>query len=112
MTRQTAETFAKILSPFAPHLGEELWSVYEHSQTLAYEPWPEADKDLLIEDSFEYPVSFNGKLRFKIELPVDLTQSEIEKIVLEDLKAQKWLSGKIVRKFIFVPKKISNVVVG
>ncbi|WP_372950798.1 leucine--tRNA ligase [Mariniphaga sp.] len=112
VTKQTAETFAKILSPFAPHLGEELWSIYGNKETLAYEPWPEVDESLLQEDSFEYPVSFNGKMRFKIELPVDMLQPEIEKAVLADYKAQKWLEGKTVRKFIFVPKKIINVVIG
>jgi len=112
VTKQTAETFAKILSPFAPHLGEELWSIYGNKKTLAYDPWPKVDESLLQENSFEYPVSFNGKMRFKIELPVDMPQPEIEKAVLADFKAQKWLEGKTVRKFIFVPKKIINVVIG
>jgi leucyl-tRNA synthetase len=112
VTKTTAETFAKILSPFAPHLGEELWSIYGNKETLAYELWPKVDESLLQEDSFEYPVSFNGKMRFKIELPVDMPQPEIEKAVLADPKAQKWLEGKTVRKFIFVPKKIINVVIG
>ncbi|SHF29676.1 leucyl-tRNA synthetase [Mariniphaga anaerophila] len=112
VTKTTAETFAKILAPFAPHLGEELWSVYGNEETIAYEPWPEVDESLLQEDSFQYPVSFNGKMRFKIELPVDMPRPEIEKTVLADPKAQKWLEGKTVRKFILVPKKIINVVVG
>jgi leucyl-tRNA synthetase len=112
VTKQTAEIFTKILSPFAPHLAEELWSVYGNKQTLAYEPWPQVDKNLLKEDSFEYPVSFNGKMRFKIELPLDMPKDEIEKTILSDERAQKWLEGKKVRKFIFVPKKIINVAVG
>ncbi|MDD4227472.1 MAG: leucine--tRNA ligase [Mariniphaga sp.] len=112
VTRNTAETFAKILSPFAPHLGEELWSIYGNKNTLAYEPWPVANKNLLVENSFEYPVSFNGKMRFKMEVPVDMSQPEIERIILNEPKAQKWLAGKKVRKFILVPKKIINVVVG
>jgi leucyl-tRNA synthetase len=111
VTRHTAQTFAKILSPFAPHLGEELWSIYGNNETLAYEPWPKVDESLLQEDSFEYPVSFNGKMRFKIEVPVDMPQPEIEQAVFADPKAQKWLEGKTVRKFIFVPKKIINIVV-
>jgi len=112
VTKQTAETFTKILSPFAPHLAEELWSIYGNKQTLAYEPWPQVDENLLKEDSFEYPVSFNGKMRFKIELPLDMPKEEIEKTILSDERAQKWLEGKKVRKFIFVPKKIINVAVG
>ena len=112
VTRQTAETFAKILSPFAPHLGEELWSVYGNNVTLAYEQWPVADESLLQEDTIEYPVSFNGKMRFKIELPADMVQADVEKAVLSDSRAQKWMADKTLRKFILVPKKIINIVVG
>ena len=112
VNKQTAETFAKILSPFAPHLGEELWSLYGNNESLAYEQWPEADEILLKVDSFEYPVSFNGKVRFKIELPADIPKEEAEKEVLNHQKAQKWLDGKSLRKFIFIPKKIINVVIG
>ncbi len=112
VTKETAETFAKVLAPFAPHIAEELWSVYGNNETLAYESWPAVDENLLKEDAHEYPVSFNGKVRFRIELPLDMPKDEIEKAVLADEKAQKWLEGKTVRKFIFVPKKIVNVVVG
>ena len=112
VTKETAETFAKILAPFAPHMAEELWSVYGNEKTLAYEEWPHVDESLLQEDVYEYPVSFNGKMRFKIELPLDMPKVEIEKSVLSHDLAQKWLAGKTVRKFILVPKKIINVVVG
>ena len=112
VTKETAKTFAKILAPYAPHMAEELWSLYGNNESLAYEVWPEVDESLLKEDSFEYPVSFNGKMRFKIEIPLDMPKDEIEKTVLADERAQKWLEGKTVRKFILVPKKIINVVVG
>lgn len=112
VSKQTAETFAKILAPFAPHMGEELWSIYGHKETLAYEPWPEVDTSLLQEDSFEYPVSFNGKTRFKIELPLDMPKEEVEKTVLADPRAEKWIAGKSVKKFIFVPKRIINIAIG
>ncbi len=112
VTKQTAETFAKILAPYAPHVGEELWSLYGNTKTLAYENWPVVDESLLQENSHEYPVSFNGKMRFKMQFPLDLSKDEIEKAVLADERAQKWLAGKTVRKFIFVPKKIINVAVG
>jgi leucyl-tRNA synthetase len=112
VTRQTAETFARILAPYAPHLAEELWSIYGNNETLAYEPWPEVDESLLQENTHEYPVSFNGKMRFKMELPLDLSKDEIEKAVLANETAQKWIGDKTVRKFIFVPKKIINVVIG
>ena len=112
VTKETAKIFAKILSPYAPHMGEELWSMYGDTETLAYEPWPMVDQSLLTEDTHEYPVSFNGKMRFKIELPMDMEQAEVEKTVLEDPRSEKWLEGKTVRKFIYVPKKIINVAVG
>ncbi len=111
VSKTTAGIFTKILAPFAPHMAEELWHLYGNNGSLAYEPWPEVDESLLKENSFEYPVSFNGKMRFKIEIPLDMPKDEIEKTVLADEKAQKWLEGKTVRKFILVPKKIVNVVV-
>ncbi len=112
VTKETAQIFAKILAPYAPHMAEELWSVYGNTETLAYEPWPTVDQSLLTENSYEYPVSFNGKMRFKIELPLDMPKDEIEKTVLADERAVKWMEGKTVRKFIFVPKKIINIAIG
>jgi leucyl-tRNA synthetase len=112
VTRKTAEIFAKILSPYAPHMAEELWELYGQKQTLAYEPWPVVDKSLLVENTFEYPVSFNGKTRFMKELPVDMQTEEIEKEVLADEKTAKWLEGKQVKKVIVVPGRIINVVIG
>jgi leucyl-tRNA synthetase len=111
VTRQTAKTFAKILSPFAPHVGEELWSIYGNRYTLAYEPWPEVDESLLQENTFEYPVSFNGKMRFKIELSLTLSREEVEKIIISQENAKRWLDGKLPKKIIFVPGKIINVVI-
>jgi len=112
VTKETAKTFAKILAPYAPHIGEELWSLYGNTETLAYETWPQVDESLLTEDTHEYPVSFNGKMRFKIELPLNMSQAEVEKAVLSDPRSAKWLEGVSVRKFIFVPKKIINIAVG
>lgn len=112
VTKNTAETFAKILAPFAPHMAEELWSLYGHKETLAYEPWPEVNQSLLVEDTFDYPVSFNGKTRYMKALPVGLPVVEVEKEVLADERTQKWLEGKSVKKMIVVPGRIINVVVG
>lgn len=111
VTKQTAEIFAKILSPFAPHMGEELWSMYGNSQSIAHVDWPEVNEEYLKEDSFEYPVSFNGKMRFKLELPVGTPKDEVEKSALEHEKAQRWIEGKQVVKVIVVPNKIINVVI-
>jgi leucyl-tRNA synthetase len=112
VTKNTAETFAKILSPYAPHMAEELWSVYGKTEVLAYEPWPMVDESLLKEDTFEYPVSFNGKTRYLKELPVDMPNDEIEKAVLADERTSRWLEGKAIRKFIIVSNRIINVVIG
>jgi leucyl-tRNA synthetase len=111
ITRITAETFIKVMSPFAPHLAEEIWEMLGKSPSISDQPWPLFNETYLIEEIFEYPVSFNGKLRFKIELPLDLTISEIEKSVLQSEKAQKWLAGKMPKKVIIVPGKIVNVVI-
>lgn len=107
----TAETFAKVLAPFAPHLAEEIWEITGNSNSLAYEPFPEANEELLKEDTIEYPVSFNGKMRFKIEVAAETGKEEIEKAVLKHPVAEKWLEGKAPKKVIVVPNKIVNVVV-
>lgn len=110
VSRQTADDFVRILAPFAPHLAEELWHLYGHGQTLAYEPWPQSDSSLLIEDAFEYPVSFNGKVRFKLNLPLDMAKEEMEKAVLANDIAKKWLGAGTPKKIIVVPGKIINIV--
>ena len=110
VTVETARTFARLISPFAPHLGEELWLQYGGKESLANEPWPEADETLLTEATIEYPVSFNGKMRFKLSLSSDSTVQEIEQAVLEYDKTQHYLEGKQVRKVVVVPGKIINVV--
>jgi leucyl-tRNA synthetase len=111
VSKQTAETFAKILSPYAPHLAEELWQMYGNTETLAYEPWPEFNPAMLTEDVFEYPVSFNGKVRFKLEFPAGTPVAEVEKAVLAHETSIKWLEGKAPKKVIVVPNKIVNIVV-
>ena len=112
VTKDTAQTFAKVLAPYVPHMAEELWEMYGNKNTLAYEPWPDVDESLLQEDTFEYPVSFNGKMRFKIELALDMPKDEVEKTILADERSSKWIGDKQVRKFIFVPKKIINIAIG
>jgi leucyl-tRNA synthetase len=111
ISRSNAKVFTLILSPFAPHLSEELWRLLGNKDTLAYEPWPTVNEAYLVEDSFEYPVSFNGKMRFKIDLPLDIPASEIETIIITDKRSEKWLEGKPPRKVIFVKGRIINIVV-
>ena len=111
VTRDTALKFTLILSPFAPHLAEELWSLLGKYKSLAYEPWPEYNETYLKEDTFEYPVSFNGKMRFKIELPAEMTPEEVKKAVLADERSAKWTVPSGPSNVIVVPGKIVNVVV-
>ena len=92
-------------------MAEELWQIYGHTESIALSEWPKVNEAYLQENSFEYPVSFNGKMRFKMEFPIDTPKEAIEKAVLEHEKAQKWIEGKQVAKIIVVPKKIVNVVV-
>ena len=101
-----------MLSPFAPHIAEEIWQQLGNEGSVCDAAWPEFDASVLVENTHTYPVSFNGKMRFTLELPVDLSSAEVEEIVKGHEQAAKWLEGKQIRKMIFVPKKIINVVVG
>lgn len=111
VTRHTASEFIKVLSPFAPHIAEEIWHIYGNKTSIAHETFPLFDEKYLKSDTFEYPVSFNGKLRFKIELPVEMSVTEIEKNVLAHPNAKKWTEGRQIKKVIVVQNKIVNVVV-
>jgi len=111
VTRQTAEAFIRVLSPFAPHLAEEIWSILGNSGSIAEAEWPQYEESLLQEDSYEYPVMINGKLRFKIQLPLNLSETEIKTRVLAHETAQKWTGGDDPKRFIHVPQKIINIVV-
>lgn len=108
--RAILEPMVILISPFAPHIAEELWSKLGHKSSVAFASFPEYNQKFTIENTFEYPVSFNGKLRFKLELERSLTPAEIESIVREDVNTIKFLAGGSVKKIIVVPGKIINVV--
>ncbi len=110
--REILEPLAVLLEPYAPHLAEELWQKLGHEGSISRVDFPQYDEKYLKEESFAYPVSFNGKMRFKLKLPVDMPKEEIEKAVLAAEEAQRWLKGKTVRKIIVVPGRIVNVVTG
>ncbi|MBT5424643.1 MAG: class I tRNA ligase family protein, partial [Bacteroidetes bacterium] len=105
------ESLLVLLSPFAPHIAEELWQALGQTESIADAQWPSLNEDYLKEDQIEYPVSFNGKMRFKIELPADMPKEDIEKAVMAHETAKKWLDGKAPKKIIVVPKRIINVVI-
>ncbi len=106
------EPLTVILSPFAPHMAEELWHLLGNSASVVDAKWPKTQEKYLKDDSVIYPVSFNGKLRFKLEMPADASREDVEKAALAHETAAKWTEGKTVRKVIVVPGKIINIVVG
>ena len=108
--RPAAETFVLLLSPFAPHLCEELWSMLGHKETLAYEPWPTWDEALLKVDEIEILVQVLGKPKARLMMPVGIAQDEAEKLALANEDVQKAIAGKTVRKVIFVPGRLLNIV--
>ena len=105
------ESLVILIAPYAPHFAEELWALLGNKPSVNDAAFPKYDEKYLVENVFTYPVSFNGKMRFKIDLPAHLTMEEIEKAALANEQSQKWLEGKIPKKVIVVPKKIVNVVV-
>jgi leucyl-tRNA synthetase len=109
--RSAIEPFVLLLSPFAPHVGEELWHALDHANTLAYEPWPKADPALLKSDTIEVPVQVNGKVRSRITVPADSDDKALEAAALADEKVKSSIAGKTVKKVIVVKGKLVNIVV-
>jgi leucyl-tRNA synthetase len=109
--RAVLEPLLVLISPYAPHIAEELWEKLGHKESISFAKFPEYNDTYLQEDAFNYPVSFNGKTRLMIELPVSLSVQEIEKEVLSREEVQKHLNGANPKKIIIVPKKIVNIVV-
>ena len=109
--RKATEAFLLMLSPFAPHLAEELWSRLGHRQSLAYEPWPEADPALLVADTITLAVQVNGKRRDEIEVPTDADEEAIQAAALASEKVQRHVGGKEPRRVIVVKGRLVNVVV-
>jgi len=108
--RAVLEPLVVLIEPYAPHLAEELWEKLGHRGSVARVPYPEVDEKYLVESSKEYPISFNGKMRFTLELSLGLSNEEIEKAVLAHPKTQEQLQGRTPKKVIVVPGKIVNVV--
>ena len=109
-SRAILEPLAVLISPYAPHIAEELWERLGHSESIAQVDYPEFDPKYLVENEKEYPVSFNGKLRFKLTLPLDLSKDAIEEAVMNHDKTKQQLDGSSPKKVIIVPGKIINIV--
>jgi leucyl-tRNA synthetase len=111
-SREILEPLVIMLSPYAPHITEELWVILgKESGTVSTASFPSFDPAMLVEDAIAYPVSFNGKMRFKAELPATLSAKEVEEAVMAMPESEKWLEGKAPKKVIVVPGKIVNVVI-
>ncbi|MFY7752444.1 MAG: class I tRNA ligase family protein, partial [Exiguobacterium acetylicum] len=110
LPRHFLRGFIQLLTPVAPHLGEELWEQLGFEETLTYAAWPTFDESKLVSDTMEFVIQVNGKVRSKIEINVDATKEEIEALAFADEKTQEWIGDKTVRKVIVVPKKLINIV--
>ncbi|TNE79443.1 MAG: leucine--tRNA ligase [Bacteroidetes bacterium] len=109
--REILEPLLVIMAPFAPHITEELWQAIGHSTSVHQATFPEFKEEYLVENSYSYPVSINGKTRTQIEFALDVSEEEVKATVLADETVQKWVEGKELRKFIFVKGRIINLVV-
>ncbi|MFD2639676.1 leucine--tRNA ligase [Piscibacillus salipiscarius] len=110
LPREYAEGFIKMLSPVAPHMAEEIWSLLGHEGTITYEEWPTYDESKLVEDTVEIVLQVMGKVRGRAEVPKEASKDELEELALKDERVQEWIEGKTVRKVIVVPGKLVNIV--
>ncbi|HBK83552.1 MAG TPA: leucine--tRNA ligase [Flavobacterium sp.] len=108
--KKILEPLAILISPYAPHIAEELWNAMGYKDSISTLPFPKFDEKYLVESEKEYPVSFNGKMRFTLKLPLDLTKEQIQEIVLADERTQAQLAGSKPKNIIIVPGKIINLV--
>ena len=111
ISKQVADTFVLLLSPFAPHIAEELWEKLGHQSTLAYHPWPEYEEKYLVKDETEVVIQINGKLRYKLTLPVGLDRETTQQKALEVDRIREMIEGKQIVKVIVVPDKLVNIVI-
>ena len=109
--RNILEPLAVIISPYAPHICEELWNLLGHETSVEFEKFPVLNEDYLVEDEIEYPVSVNGKMKFKISLSAQLSAKEVEDLVIQDERIQQLLEGKTPKKIIVVHHRIVNIVI-
>ena len=108
--RAILEPLAVLVSPYAPHIAEELWQQLGHQESITHAAFPVFDEKYLVEDSKLYPVSFNGKTRFSIELPLDMSVPEMEQLILNDERTQEQLKGAAPKRVVIVPGRIINIV--
>ncbi len=108
---ESMDEFARLIAPFAPHIAEEFWHQLGHEDSVSRSEWPRWSEDALKEDTRKYPVQFNGKMRYNIEVPADSDKAAVEAAALADPAAEKWLEGKTPKKVIVIPGRIVNIVI-
>lgn len=110
LPREAMDAFVLLLSPFAPHLAEELWNRLGHQQTLAWEQWPVYDESVLVEDEVEIVIQINGRIKHKLLAPADIDKEQLERLAIEAKEVEALLEGLTIRKVITVPGKLVNIV--
>ena len=108
--RPYIEGFVKMLAPITPHIGEELWSKLGYNETITYQPWPNFDESLLIDDEVEIVVQVNGKVRAKLNIPKDTSKEQMEALAFDNAQIKAEVEGKDIKKVIAVPQKLVNIV--
>ena len=109
--REILEVLSILIAPYAPHIAEETWHRCGHTTSVCDAEWPKCNEEYLVEDSINYPVQFNGKVRFTLSLPKDMSKENVEKVVMENEQTSKYLAGNAPKKVIVVPGRIVNIVV-
>ena len=109
--RSILEPLAVLIAPFAPHFAEELWHQLGNEGTVNDAPYPQHEEKYVTENSKNYPIAINGKARTEMEFPLDIDKTVLEQQVLANEVVQKWMEGKPMKKFIYVPGRMINVVI-
>ena len=111
LKKDSLKTFCILLAPFAPHIAEEIWHIIGFKNSVHLENWPLFDSEALKQDSYDLVIQINGKVRDKVNLEIDMDESQIKELTFKRPNVSKWIQGKEIRKIIFVKGKIINIVI-
>ena len=111
LSKNDAQIFLKLLSCFTPHISEELWEILGNKGSIFKQKWPQYDRELIQEETWQLIVQINGKVRDKIEVKSNISEDEAKKITLSQDKVKNWLNNKDPKKIIYIPKRLINIVI-